>query len=271
MTTIEWIQELLGQRLQPLVLAITNLGSEYAYIAFLTLYYWLIDPWTGRQLGLLLGISYGCNTILKELFDIPRPFELNPDIASADAIATSENASFPSGHVQGSATFWIYLSLHHNRLWLWVWSLILLPLIAISRLYLGVHFPIDVVAGLIVGILFAGIGTVWSIPVKPRFIVRVTVVILTFFIASLWEPLARSLGVITGFFLTQPQFIPPSTWKRRLLFGGIGLILVLTLFVGSRWVLGDWRNQGWVIYWRYSLLTLFATEVVPRLLHRQTW
>ena len=201
---------------------------------------------------------------------MPRPFELNPDIASPDAIATSENASFPSGHVQGSATFWIYLSLHHHRLWLWMWSLIILLLIAISRLYLGVHFPIDVVAGLIVGILFAGIGTIWSIPVKPKFIVRVTVVVMTFFLATVWTPLARSLGVITGFFLTQPQFTPPSTWKRRLLFGGIGLILVLTLFIGSRWVLGDWRNQGWVTYWRYSLLTLFATEGVPRFLHRQT-
>lgn len=107
-------------------------------------------------------------------------------------------------------------------------------------------------------------GTIWSIPVKPRFIVQVTVVVVTFFLASVWEPLARSLGVVTGFFLTQPKFTPPSTWKGRLLLGGIGLILVLALFIGSRWVLGDWRNQGWVTYWRYSLLTLFATEVVPR-------
>ncbi len=200
MTVIEWMQKLLGTGLQPLFLGITNLGSEYAYIVFLSLYYWLVNPWTGRQLGLLLGFSYGFNILCKELFDYPRPFELNPNLASPEAIATSETSSFPSGHAQSSTTFWIYLALQHQYFWLWISSFIIITLIAISRLYLGVHFPIDVVAGLLIGIFFACIGTRWTCAVKQRFLVIFGVVCLAFIVGILWTPLARSLGVITGFF-----------------------------------------------------------------------
>ncbi|MBE9170156.1 phosphatase PAP2 family protein [Pleurocapsales cyanobacterium LEGE 06147] len=84
----------------------------------LSFYYWLVDPWTGRQLGLLISFSYGFNILCKEFFDYPRPFELNPSVASPEAIATIENSSFPSGHAQSSATFWLYVALRHQRLWL---------------------------------------------------------------------------------------------------------------------------------------------------------
>lgn len=270
MTAIEWIQKLLGTSLQPLFLGITNLGSEYAYIVFLSLYYWLVNPRTGRQLGLLIGFSYGFNVLCKALFDYPRPFELNPNIASPEAIATIEHSSFPSGHAQSSATFWVYIALYHQHLWLWISSIIIITLIAISRLYLGVHFPIDVVGGLLIGILFAVIGTRCFFGVRQRFLVMVSVVIVTFLLGLVWTPLARSLGVIAGFYLTKPNVTPPSSWKGRLLFGGIGLLFVMTVYLGSRWLLGNWREQGWVSYWHYCILTFVVTKVWPRLLNNRS-
>ena len=89
MATIEWIQALLGSQFQPLFMAITNLGSRYAYIVILTLYYWLIDPVAGRQLGILTSLSYTVNICLKDVFAVPRPFVLKPEIASEAAKVTS--------------------------------------------------------------------------------------------------------------------------------------------------------------------------------------
>ncbi|MBE9170154.1 hypothetical protein IQ238_22395 [Pleurocapsales cyanobacterium LEGE 06147] len=44
----------------------------------------------------------------------------------------------------------------------------------------------------------------------------------------------------------------------------------MTVYFDSRWLLGNWREQGWVIYWRYCILTLLVTEVWPRLVNSRS-
>lgn len=266
MTAIEWIQAFFGARSLPVFLVITDLGSEYAYIVLLTLYYWLVDPWTGRQLGLLVGLSYGFNTLVKEAIDSPRPFILNPKLASPDAIETIESASFPSGHTQGSATFWFFVAWHHHRVWLWLVSAIVVTAIGISRLYLGVHFPIDVVGGLLLGLLFVWGGMRWKVPQRQGILVPAIAVFLAFILSVIYPKFARSLGVIIGFFLTRPNFSPPSTWKKRFLFGGVGLVCVLAFYVFSKWLFSFWPHGDWMSFWRYCAITLVATQVWPRLM-----
>ncbi|MDJ0734147.1 MAG: phosphatase PAP2 family protein [Nostocaceae cyanobacterium] len=269
METIKWIQSLLGEELQPLFLAITSLGSEYAYIVFMTLYYWLVDPWTGRQLGIVTTLSLGFNILLKDLSANPRPFELNPNLAPPAAKATADGSSFPSGHSQGSATFWFFLAFYYQRLWLWVLSITLVSLVAFSRVYLGVHFPVDVVVGLILGILFAFVGVRLSLPNKPLLLVRVATVMLAFLLAIALPDLARPLGVLVAFFLTTPDFHPPTTWKGKVLFGGTGLLLILLIHKGSSVLLGDWKHLAEITFWHYAIMTLFATEILPKFARRR--
>jgi hypothetical protein len=58
--------------LENLMLLITNLGSENAYIVLLALYSWLVSPKAGRQLGMWFGLSFALNTGLKMLFNTPQ-------------------------------------------------------------------------------------------------------------------------------------------------------------------------------------------------------
>ncbi|MDJ0615730.1 MAG: phosphatase PAP2 family protein [Calothrix sp. MO_192.B10] len=265
MAVIKWIQALLGEQWQPLFLGITYLGSEYAYIGFMTLYYWLINPVVGRQLGMITSFSLGCNILLKDIFLYPRPFELEPNLASPAAKITATDSSFPSGHAQGTATFWLFLALYHQRLWLWASAIAIVMLVAFSRVYLGVHFPVDVGVGLFLGVLIAGVGVSLSLPSQPSLVVGLGIVVVNFLVAIALPNLARPLAVIVGFLFTNPCFVPPSTWQGRLFFIAIGLPLVLLIHKGSSLILGDWSDISAIAFGRYLFLTLFATELLPRI------
>jgi undecaprenyl-diphosphatase len=109
---------------------------------------------------LLLVASAGgliLNTVLKGTFDRPRPqlFEW---------VTNPGGSSFPSGHAMGSAIVYFTVAYLIARLEKRRWmravtiitSLLLVLLISVSRLYLGVHYPSDVLAGMIIGLAWAG-------------------------------------------------------------------------------------------------------------------
>ena len=66
---------------------------------------------------------------------------------------TRGGPGFPSGHVQGTVTVWGYLALAFARRWLTWLAAALIVLMCISRLYLGLHFPADVLGGLVLGLV----------------------------------------------------------------------------------------------------------------------
>jgi undecaprenyl-diphosphatase len=94
------------------------------------------------------------SSLLKVAVDRVRPCL---DLASCPA-----SSSFPSGHATGAAAFWAALAvLLLPRLGRWSWALLAVPvLVALSRVWLGVHYPSDVIAGLLVGGCWAAAWTV---------------------------------------------------------------------------------------------------------------
>ncbi len=107
---------------------------------------------TGITMGvaLLIGLAL-CNLTLKPLIGRMRPFTFNPDIELI--IPYPSEYSFPSGHSASSFEGAFTIFLYHKK---WgIPALILAALIAFSRLYLYVHYPTDVIAGCLLGCLFA--------------------------------------------------------------------------------------------------------------------
>ena len=154
-----WIQDnLRNDILTPIFKVITTLGDKGIFwiavaVLLLILRKWKLGGSVSIALILMLIIN---NMVLKELIDRTRPYEVVEGLVSV--IGPVHNSpSFPSGHTAGSFAAATVLFLKAPKRY-GVPALILAVLIGFSRLYLGVHYPTDVLGGMVVGIICALLG-----------------------------------------------------------------------------------------------------------------
>ncbi|WP_148103380.1 phosphatase PAP2 family protein [Hymenobacter rigui] len=147
-TILRWIHQLESPGLDTLALALTTAGGPVVMSTvggIITL--WLLWRHCSTQalfFALSVGGAVALNVVTKLVFGRPRP-------ALWESIAPAKFYSFPSGHAMGSAALAAALGfLVWQQPWRWpVWvlgSLFALG-VGLSRMYLGVHFPSDVLAG----------------------------------------------------------------------------------------------------------------------------
>ncbi len=170
-----WIQDhLRNDFLTPIMSKITflgDLGWFWIILALILLVIGLIkrknynrageNPWLvcacAALLAMLISFLVG-NVFLKKVVDRTRPYDSIPELILL--AKKPHDASFPSGHTTFSfacAAALLYTVPKKQR-WTAVLLLVLACLIGFSRLYLGVHYPTDVLGGLIVGWLCAWIS-----------------------------------------------------------------------------------------------------------------
>lgn len=155
-TILLWIQEhLRNPYLDPVVIFITHLGDSGWFWVVLTGVFLIFKKTrkTGLSSGLALLFSLLINNVcLKNLVARIRPYDQIEGLTRL--VGEQVDFSFPSGHSAASfaAAFAIYLNLPKQY---GIPALVLAGLIALSRLYVGVHYPTDVLFGTISGILCA--------------------------------------------------------------------------------------------------------------------
>ena len=147
---LDVLQTIHNQALDTIMCAITRLGDA-GIIWILLCVVLLILPKT-RKTGVDLLV---CNGILKPLVHRIRPFDVKTGIELL--INRPTDYSFPSGHTAASFASVMALYLAGEKK-LWIPTLVLAVLIAFSRLYLYVHYPTDVLGGMIIGIAAGAIG-----------------------------------------------------------------------------------------------------------------
>ncbi len=149
MQTILFLQNL-GEWLEPVMTFFTSLGFEEFYLLVMPAIYWCFDTLIGARLAIMLVATTGLNSILKLAFHSPRPFWVSPDVT---AFSSETSFGIPSGHAQNAVTLWGTWAASMRQRWAWVVAIFTALMIGISRLYLGMHFPIDVWLGWSFGIL----------------------------------------------------------------------------------------------------------------------
>lgn len=125
----------------------TFLGTIEFYILIIPVFYWLVDSQLGFRILLALLSTDILGTAFKQLLHQPRPYWVGDVKAMGDEISYG----IPSTHASDSLTVWGVFAYQMKKNWLWAASAALVFLISLSRLYLGVHFPQDVLGGWLIG------------------------------------------------------------------------------------------------------------------------
>lgn len=135
--------------LTPLVIGFTTItGPTFMWIYSVVVGIIVEKLWPLVAVGAANALSH----VLKRVVDKQRP--------SASHLVQETNASLPSGHAVGAAAFAMVITLLVRRWWIiTVWLLALL--VGLSRLYVGVHWPSDILAGWTLGAIVAAL-TSWS-------------------------------------------------------------------------------------------------------------
>lgn len=160
LSILDWIQaHLRCGILDRVVPAITMLG-EAGWIWILLAVVLLARKKT-RKLGAAVAISLVldlvlCNLLLKPLVARPRPFTFRSELTLL--VKAPRDFSFPSGHT--AASFAAAAALLFSKSRGWIPAMVLAAAIALSRLYLYVHYPTDVLAGGAVGIACGFFGAI---------------------------------------------------------------------------------------------------------------
>ena len=125
------------------------LGNEEFFLLVLPLLYWSVDSSLGLRVGFILVTSNLLTNVGKLFFAAPRPYWLNPQVHAWWTTETTFGT--PSGHALLAVSVWGIFAAYEKRKWIWVVSSVVIFFVGFSRIYLGVHFPHDVVVGWLFG------------------------------------------------------------------------------------------------------------------------
>lgn len=151
-----WLQTTYPQ-LETFLHFLTLTGDFEFYLVLMPVLYWCIDKRFAKHLVYLVLFSYVINSGLKHALRTPRPFWLDPDVGLAEA----GGYGVPSGHTQTATVVYLYVAGWFRRAWVWVLALAMIFLMALSRVYLGVHALLDVAAGFLIGLLILASYALW--------------------------------------------------------------------------------------------------------------
>lgn len=272
---------------------VTHLGEETVFIVVGILFFWCINKKEGYFLLSVGLIGTVINQFLKLWFRIPRPWVKDPDFTIVEsARAEATGYSFPSGHTQSSVGIFAGIGRWNAKLIVRILCIAACVLVPLSRLYLGVHTPLDVGVSLVIAlVLVFGFYPIVKKCIEKPFGMRILLGVMTalsvafLLFVNLYNFPAdidmhnyesgvknayKMLGCIVGLWLSFEvdlkftKFDTDAKWWAQILKFVLGLIPVLLIKIFLKdpcYALcgGSFAGDGI----RYFLITAFAGCVWP--------
>ena len=262
------------------------------YLLIMTYLLWCKSTKAAIYASCSLIFSNFANDSIKTTLKVARPYVRDPSVFRG---MTEPTYSTPSGHSASSASFFPVVAASYPT-WKRVWRIllaILLPvLVAVSRCYLGVHYPTDVLGGLMLGyIVSAGIimfgEKIYNVVIKlrPSLILLICTLVCVGFNAISMENVAMSgllMGICIGQVLINKLggFNPSAgTTKQKIIRYLIGLVIAAIVYFGGNAIHSVcWRTNNRIVNTRfakccvkqsYSFITTTATK--KNLVNRQSF
>jgi membrane-associated phospholipid phosphatase len=232
------------------------LGTEIFYLFTLPLLYWCLNSTLGLRVAVILMVSSVLINALKLAFQGPRPYWISNRVL---ALGAESSFGAPSGHAQNAVAVWGMLAVWLRRGWAWGAALLIMFGIGLSRLYLAVHFPHDILTGWLIGAALLWVtvrswdrGAVWA--KRQPFGHQILVALISCLILMV-------IVAMPYLWLRATYWHPPWTWAayadRAVSFDHalISAAMLFGLLIGAAWCRrqGDFEVQGrwWQLLLRY--------------------
>ena len=218
MRLMEKLQESIGSSgfLFTLLSNLSALGEQLLLVAIMGFLYWGLNKEFGKYIGVNVLMANVWCPMIKNVVLRLRPYFvpgynvelLRPIDSSADIMdVAAQGYSFPSGHSANAAVVYGSLAVHEKkRRLLWVLAIVLPLLVGFSRVYVGAHFPTDVLCGWLVGAAIVAIFPWLRRTIKNRWVFYMILLLVSvpgfFFCTS--NDYFSSLGMLIGFILAEP-------------------------------------------------------------------
>jgi membrane-associated phospholipid phosphatase len=277
---MDWVLGIRSEALTHIFKAVTALGGYLFSLVFLLLGYWFWNKDIFSRLIAMSVFSKILNTHLKMATMAPRP-------ESVYQLIDVTEWSFPSGHAQHGATMWLGLAAELGHSWAWTVASVITAAVAASRVYLGVHFVRDVIAGVMVGSLMI-VYFRWltlrddsAHTLSRRQVVLCLVVQIPWLVLApsdryyyAFVPLALFVGFWTGNEICR-RYPTPATMNRSWSISVTVAVIAIgavSLFAGQNhwWGPLGLGTRPVAVYIQFVLLGLWSSAIVPRLRNKDT-
>ncbi len=261
--------------------AISFTGEEEFYLLILPLIYWCLNRALGARLTVLVMFSSYVSGLAKLLFNQARPFHYDARVQKLTAVLGN---GFPSLHTQNSVTGWGYLAVQARQRWLIIVAALLIVLVPLSRLYLGVHFPTDLLGGYFIGAILL-VLYVWLEPRAETWLAQKGVrwqlglaiavpLVLLLALPSADEisvtSLAMLMGALIGFALERRWvgFESGGAWQTQIGRYVLGVVVVVILRFGLKAAFAGLEPEIAFRVIRYAVMGLWFAAGAPWLFVR---
>ena len=263
MELLKVLESIRSPFLNEIMSIITVLGDETFFMVVGMIMLWCVSKKWGYRLMLIGMTGTAFNQLLKYIFLIPRPWVLDPTFTIVESAREgAPGYSFPSGHTHSAVSVFGTLAMWMKDKVMTVICILMIALVAFSRMYLGVHTPLDVGVSLVLGtVLVVGMCRLFEkteksskskIAVGMIILAIIAAVIVYMYAApvternmpevdlhgkeSLWKLLGASAGMMLGWLIDERRThfrTEAPLWAQIIKVAG-GLLIVLAVKSGLK-------------------------------------